>query len=124
MNLDRVELSHVRSHGLYVTEKCDACRKLLNQSLRYTIAGKPEVYCSAVCRDTLFFGNRGEARKWSTPGKCAYCGGSLRGKKRGSNFCDDTCRKRFSRKNAPASTAEFQESRAPLPALLRRPRGI
>lgn len=37
-----------------------------------------------------------------TEGECVYCGASLTGKRRGSLFCDDRCRKRFARAN-PAS---------------------
>ena len=56
MKLTARELAYVRSQGLYITEKCDACGKLLNRSFRYTITGKPEVYCTGVCRDLVFFG--------------------------------------------------------------------
>ncbi len=45
MKLPAAELAYVRSQGLYVTEKCDGCSKLLNQSVRYTIKDRPEVYC-------------------------------------------------------------------------------
>ena len=107
------ELASVRAQGLYITEKCDGCGRLLNQSFRYTIDCKPEVYCSAVCRDTFFFGDQYTAKKRSSPGRCAFCGGLLYGKKRGSIFCDDSCRKRFSRKNERTSTAECQKSRTP-----------
>ena len=76
MKLTTSELVHVRAQGLYITEKCDGCGKLLNQTFRYTRAGKPEAYCSAAWRDLVFFGDRREARKHSAPGKCAYCGHS------------------------------------------------
>ena len=42
MKLTAAELAYVGSQGLYITEKCDGCGKLLNQAFRYTIAGKPE----------------------------------------------------------------------------------
>ena len=84
MKLTASELFYVRSQGLYVTEKCDACGKLLNQTFRYTIAGEPEVYCSAGCRDLAFFGDTREAKKRSTPGKCVYCGATFEGKRRGA----------------------------------------
>ena len=74
MELSTPELVCVRSQGLRVTEKCDGCGKLLNQTVRYTIAGKPEVYCSAGCRDLAFFRDHREAKKHSTPGKCVACG--------------------------------------------------
>ena len=113
MRLAAAELAYVRSQGLYITEKCDECGELLNQSVRYTITGKPEVYCSAACRDSAFFGDRQEAKKDATPGKCRHCGGSLKGKKRGSIFCDDACRKALSRKIQRITTAEVEKSRTP-----------
>lgn len=75
MELSTPELVYFRAQGLHITEKCNGCGKLLNQTIRYTIAGKPEVYCSAGCRDLTFFGDTREAKKRSTPGKCVYCGG-------------------------------------------------
>jgi len=98
MRITATELAYVRLIGLYVTQKCDGCGKLLNQTIHYTIAGRPQVYCSALCRDTAFFGNRHEAEKLARPGKCTYCGGSLSGKKRGALYCDDACRKAHARK--------------------------
>ena len=92
------ELTYVRSQGLYITEKCDACGKLLSQTLRYTIANKPEVYCSAACRDFVFFEDRHEAAKHATPGICTFCGAPLQDKRRGAIYCSDKCRKRAERK--------------------------
>ncbi len=43
MKLTPAELAYVRSLGLYITEKCNRCGKLLNQNVRYTITGKPKV---------------------------------------------------------------------------------
>jgi hypothetical protein len=111
MKLSAAELAYVRSQGLYVTEKCDGCGKLLNQTVRYTITGKPEVYCSAVCRDLVFFGDRREVTKRTTPGKCAYCGGSLKGKKRGTIYCDDVCRMRHTRVRERMETRQVEKSR-------------
>jgi len=108
MKLTAAELALVRAQGLYITEKCDACGKLLNQTFRYTIAGKPQVYCSAVCRDLTFFGDPQEAKKHSTPGKCLYCGGTLEGKRRGALYCDEKCKKRAARTGRAQSTAEPQ----------------
>ena len=113
MRLSVAELTSVRSLGLYLTEKCGKCARILNQTVRYTVVGKPEVYCSAFCRDLVFFGDRREARKAASPGKCAYCRGSLQGKKRGSIFCDDTCRKTYSRKKGHMVTSEVEKSRTP-----------
>ena len=114
MELSTPELAYVRSQGLCVTEKCDGCGKLLNQTVQYTIAGRREVCCSPICRDNAFFGDRHEAKKRATPGRCTYCGGSLKGKKRGSIFCDDACRKAHSRKIRRITTAEVEKSRTPI----------
>ena len=62
MKLTAAELASVRAQGLYITEKCDGYGKLLIQTFRHTIAGKPEVYCSAVCRDRVYFGDRYETK--------------------------------------------------------------
>lgn len=113
MELSTPEFAYVRAKGLFIVEKCDACEELLNQSFRYVIPGKPEVYCSSGCCDLAFFKDPREAKKHSTPGKCAYCGGSLKGKKRGSIFCDDTCRKALPRKTRRITTLEVEKSRTP-----------
>ena len=70
MKLTAAELAHVCSEGLHVTEKCYGCGTLLNQTCRYTIAGRPEIYCSGSCRDAAFFGDRRRAKKQATPGNC------------------------------------------------------
>ena len=115
MKTTAAELACVRLMGLYITQKCDACGKLLNRAIRYTIPGRPEVYCSGICRDSAFFRDRREAQKFSSPGRCAFCSGDLNRKKRGALFCDETCRKRFSRRKQSASTGELRESRPALP---------
>jgi hypothetical protein len=61
----------------------------------------------------VFFGDRQEVMKRATPGKCAYCGGSLEGKKRDSIFCKDACRKAHSRKIQRITTREGEKSRTP-----------
>jgi len=113
MKLTSIELACLRAQGLYVTEKCDGCGKLLNQSVRYTITGKPEVYCSAVCRDLAFFRDRREARKHSTPGRCTYCGATLKGKRRGARYCDEIRKKRAARAERGRSTAQPQITGTP-----------
>src|SRR5690242_19118998 len=94
MKLSVAELASVRVLGLYLTEKCDACGKASNQTFRYTISGRSEVFCSALCRDNAFFDDRREALKHSTPGMCAYCRANLEGKRRGALYCDEICKKR------------------------------
>jgi len=113
MKLGAAELAYVRAQGLYITQKCDRCGKLLNQALRYTITGKPEVYCSAACRELAFFANRLEAKKHSSPGKCVNCGAGLEGKRRGPLYCDELCKKRVARKKEAPSAARAQLSGTP-----------
>lgn len=113
MRLTAAELFCVRWQGLYLTQKCDGCVKLLNQTVQYTITGRREAYCSAPCRDNFFFRDRHEAKKQATPGKCACCGGSLKGKKRGALYSDDACRMRHSRVRERYETRQVEESRTP-----------
>lgn len=54
MKLSPEELAKVRALGIYVTERCDGCPKVLNQSVRWTIRGRREVFCSEECRDREF----------------------------------------------------------------------
>jgi len=113
MKLTSAELAYVRSQGLYITETCDACGRLLNQTVRYTISGKPEVYCSAACRELAFFANRLEAKKHSSPGKCVNCGAGLEGKRRGALYCDELCKKRVARRKEALPAARAQLSGTP-----------
>ena len=113
MKLTPAELAYVRSNGLYITEKCAGCGKLLNQTVRYTITSKPEVYCSAECRDFAFFGDQREVKKRASPGKCVYCGCTLKGKRRGALYCDEICKKRAARTGRAQSTAESQITGTP-----------
>ncbi len=113
MTLTPEEQTYVRSQGLYLTAKCDACEAILNQSVRYTIAGKPEVYCSVNCRDRVFFEDQLERKKRSTPGHCVNCKGSLQGKKRDAIYCSESCRKRHSRRNGTIPAGRVKRSRTP-----------
>ena len=113
MNPTAQELSYIRSQGLYVREKCDSCGSILNQSVRYTIAGKAEVYCSAKCRDGVFFEDQLERKKRANPGRCANCGGPLQGKKRDAIYCSESCRKRHSRRNGTIPAGRVKKSRTP-----------
>ena len=113
MKLTLMELGLLKPRGVYLTERCDCCRKLLNQSWHYTVAGKPEVFCSGLCRDTRFFSEARTARKYANPGHCSYCGANLAGRKRGTLFCDDGCRKGFARRGPITTTPRPQKSRTP-----------
>jgi hypothetical protein len=113
MILSPAELAYVDTLGLYIAEKCDGCGKLLNQTVRYTITGKPEVYCSAECRDFTFFGDRREVNKHAGKRRCANCGRGLQTKKRGAIYCDDVCRKRAAWKEECVTTGKVEKSRTP-----------
>jgi endogenous inhibitor of DNA gyrase (YacG/DUF329 family) len=110
MRLTPAEIAYVRSKGLYLTEKCDGCGRLLNHTSRYTIAGRAEVYCSLLCRDRVFFGEKYRARKAKpdTPVKCTFCGGTVHGKRDGSLFCSSRCKQanwRAARKTRKSATS-------------------
>ena len=113
MNLSAAEIASVRVLGLFLTEKCDGCGKALNQTFRYTMAGRPQVFCSSPCRDNAFFADRHEAGKHSTPGKCVYCRGTLEGKRRGALYCDEICKKRAARTRSVEPTAESKITGTP-----------
>jgi hypothetical protein len=94
MEISAPELAYVRAQGLYITEKCDGCGKLLNQTVRYTIASRPEVYCSVLCRDQVFFGEKYRAQKAKPDAatKCGFCGGTIHGKRGDLVFCSSRCK--------------------------------
>lgn len=75
-------------------EICDGCGhkilplrdgKFLMGPYRFTRKGDKKVYCSRTCRD-------GVARR--DYGACQGCGESLRGKRKGTLYCSNTCRMR------------------------------
>ncbi len=113
MTLTLQEQARVQFQGLYVREKCDGCGTILNQSVRYTIAGKAEVFCSANCRDRVFFEDQLDRKKRANPGRCANCGGPLQGKKRDAIYCSESCRKRHSRRNGANPAGQVKKSRTP-----------
>jgi endogenous inhibitor of DNA gyrase (YacG/DUF329 family) len=56
VRLNETEVDQVQSLGLRVTAKCDNCGRVLNQPTRYTVVAKPQVYCTAGCRDRALLG--------------------------------------------------------------------
>ncbi len=96
MKLTAEELAYVRARGLYITEKCDACKKLLNQTVRYTTSGRPEVWCSAACQDTAMGWDKARAKK-SAPAfhlrVCERCGKRFKAKHEDARFCSQRCQK-------------------------------
>ena len=75
--------------GIGVTEACDKCGQLLG-SIRWTRRSKPGEWCSPLCRDGL---------DHKPLGVCQSCGASLNGKRKGTRFCSDRCRKRDAKQN-------------------------
>jgi hypothetical protein len=59
-------------------------RKVLSL-IRYTIKGQNGEWCSLVCRDGV---------EVKAPGHCQSCNALLNGKRKGTRFCSDRCRKR------------------------------
>jgi hypothetical protein len=79
----------LRERGVYATEACDCCGRILG-AVRYTKAGESGAWCSRQCRD---------GADAHAPGTCWTCGASLAGLRRGTKFCSGTCRKRENRKS-------------------------
>jgi hypothetical protein len=75
------------THSAHVTEACDGCGKILGP-VRYTSREEKGEWCSQLCRD-------GVERK---AGVCRNCSTLLNGKRKGSIYCDRTCRMRAVRK--------------------------
>ena len=73
----------LEERGVYVTEACDTCGQLPGP-VRYTRKDDPGVWCSRACRD---------GQNAATPGKCRGCGASLEGKRKGSKWCGEPCRR-------------------------------
>lgn len=80
-------------HGVYVTEACGACGKILGH-VRFTWFGQKGEWCSRICRDGVEH----------TIGKCRGCGTELAGKRKGSLFCNSTCRMRVRNRQINAQT--------------------
>ena len=99
-------------YGCYVTEACDKSGRLLGP-VQFTRKGEPGVWCSRECRDGA------EAH---APGTCKGCRARLpKGKRRGSLYCDDSCRQNAHRSrtsqlsvtNRPIYAGFFTENQVP-----------
>ena len=87
--------------GCYVKDVCDRCGHILGP-VRYTRRGEPGEWCSRECRDGA------EAHALGT---CKGCRARLpEGKRRGSLYCDDACRKLSAR----SGTGELSRSNRPI----------
>jgi hypothetical protein len=100
--------------GCWLTSVCDECGRLLGAT-RYTFKGqKKGEWCSRLCRDGV---------ESKAPGLCQSCGGSLHGKRRGTRFCSDTCRKRDAKQNG-LTDANYRGMAAHSKELARPVRGL
>jgi hypothetical protein len=108
MKLPQESINQIRAQGLYITEACDGCCKVLNQSFRYTVKDKPEVYCSEACRDRVFFGEAGDTKRQGNlaamPGtkkQCVMCRAEIPFTRRAdSTTCSSGCARRLRYQNA------------------------
>lgn len=71
-----------RERGVHIASACDRCGQLLGP-ITFTRRGDTGVWCSRLCRD---------GKKCRTD--CEVCHAPLRGKRAGSIFCSDRCRKK------------------------------
>jgi hypothetical protein len=97
MKLTAAELAYVRSQGLYITEKCDGCGKLLNQSVRYTTPERPETWCSAACQDKAMGWDKTNTHKKAGPAfymrVCQGCEMRFRARRNDARFCSVRCQR-------------------------------
>jgi hypothetical protein len=88
-------------YGIYVREACGRCGQLLG-AVRFTRKGESGVWCSQECRD-------GTAAR--VPGTCKACRARLpEGKRRGTLYCDEACRKAAAR----SRSGELSRTKRPI----------
>jgi hypothetical protein len=87
----------LRERGVYVTQACDRCGRVLGP-VRFTRTGDSSVWCSRQCRDGAHA---------HLPGTCRACGARLpEGKRRGAKYCDDACKQAAHRSKTDARLSE------------------
>jgi len=101
VQLTRAELSYVRSQGLHLTEKCDHCGQVLNQTFHYRLNDvDPRKWCSAACQhaDMGWEGRRYEARvNYQLRCQREACGSRFESSRADARYCFPRCRKWASR---------------------------
>jgi len=101
MELTPAELSYVRSQGLHLTENCDHCEEVLNQTFHYRLNdADPRTWCSAACQDADigWGGPRYQARiNYQLRCRREACGRSFESRRTDAKYCSSRCRKRPSR---------------------------
>lgn len=92
--------SLLEKHACFVSDACDKCGQILGL-VRFTRSGERGVWCSGECRD-----GAGAHR----PGTCRHCKARLpEGKRRGTVFCDDACRKAANRQSGLLQSSQTHE---------------
>jgi hypothetical protein len=87
----------LRERGVYVTEACDRCGRVLGP-VRYMKAGDSGAWCSRQCRDGAHA---------HVPGTCRACGARLpEGKRRGAKYCEGACKQSAHRSRADVRPSE------------------
>src|SRR5437762_13981147 len=101
MRLTPQEVDAVRKTGLYITQKCDQCRKVLNQTFYYTLNASDtegKRWCSRECQDAAMgWNNSSKPRPSRARGpefyllRCrrAACGHKFRAKRKDAEFCSN-----------------------------------
>lgn len=92
--------------GIWVTEACDSCGKLLG-SVRWTRKSEPGEWCSAECRDGIAIP---ETASNVQAKRCLECGVPLHGKRSDSEFCSDVHSKRYRRRHKSSASKKCRNS--------------
>lgn len=90
----------LRERGIWITEACDRCGKLLG-SIRWTRKGELGEWCSAECRDGIAMP---ETVSSVQAKRCLECGVPLHGKRSDSKFCSDVHSKRYRRRGTSSTS--------------------
>ena len=100
--------SLLEKHSCFASEACDKCGQILGP-IRFTRRGDNGVWCSRGCRD----GAEGHE-----PGTCKHCRAKLpEGKRKGTAFCDDACRKAARRQSGLLQTSQTDQSSRTKPSI-------
>lgn len=89
------ELARIRAAALYITEKCDNCGKVLNQTFHFS-DGHDQKFCS----DSCFTSATGTERYRRPPTQkriCEGCRKPFHSVRSDARFCTPKCQKRHAR---------------------------
>ena len=115
MRISEEQLNSVRQFGLHVTERCDACGRLLNQAFRYMRPGHTEVWCSEACQDKAMGWNRAQRKSRDRPAfrlkvcQRTGCAKKFRATRQDARFCSARCRQWDRRKRGKFKSVDIQK---------------